>query len=62
MGIYKPGNYTDTHYGPGDFELLQDFSEILKSGGTTITVVPEIQRVKFSKNFWYAVIGVGQLG
>lgn len=32
--------------------LLQDLGVILSTGGTTLTIVPEIQRIKFQKNFW----------
>lgn len=32
--------------------MLKDFGALLEAGGTTLTVVPEIQRTKFNKNFW----------
>lgn len=37
---------------PEESTLLQDFGSILEAGGTTLTIVPEIQRMKFTKNFW----------
>ena len=52
MGMYRPGNFTDTTYRPGELETLEDFGNILRTGGAEVTHVPEIQRVKFKKNFW----------
>jgi 2-dehydropantoate 2-reductase len=37
---------------PEESVLLQDFGSILEAGGTTVTIVPEIQRMKFEKNIW----------
>ena len=37
---------------PEESDLLQDFGSILEDGGTTLTIVPEIQRMKFAKNIW----------
>ncbi|TCD70348.1 hypothetical protein EIP91_003700 [Steccherinum ochraceum] len=37
-------------------EILNDFGKILSAGGTQVTVVPEIQRVKFAKNAWNCVL------
>ncbi|KAF8960909.1 6-phosphogluconate dehydrogenase [Flammula alnicola] len=52
LGIYRPGDYTTTVNSPEESSLLKDFGNILETGGTTITIVPEIQRTKFNKNFW----------
>jgi len=32
--------------------LLQELGTVLSTGGTTLTIVPEIHRIKFQKNFW----------
>jgi len=40
---------------PEESALLQDFGYILEAGGTTPTIVPEIQRMKFAKNIWNVV-------
>ena len=42
---------------PEESELLQDFGSILEAGGTTLTIVPEIQRMKFAKNIWNVAFG-----
>ena len=41
---------------PEELALLQDFGTMLETGGTTLTIVPEIQRMKFAKNIWNVVI------
>jgi 2-dehydropantoate 2-reductase len=33
-------------------EILSDFGQMVEQGGATLTIDPEIQRVKFAKNFW----------
>ena len=40
---------------PEELGLLQDFGSILEAGGTALTIVPEIQRMKFEKNIWNVV-------
>ena len=52
LGIYRHGDRTTTVNSQEESSLLQDFGNILESGGSTIIISPEIQRVKFSKNFW----------
>ncbi|KAF5325539.1 hypothetical protein D9619_009858 [Psilocybe cf. subviscida] len=52
LGVYRHENYTATENSPEEASLLQDIGNILEKGGATISIVPEIQRVKFSKNFW----------
>ena len=32
--------------------MLEDVGEILALGGTTVSIVPEVQRCKFFKNLW----------
>ena len=57
MGIYRPTNLTATENTPDEAALLEDLASILREGGSQVTVVPEIQRVKFGKNMWNAVLG-----
>jgi len=52
LGVYRHNNFTATANSEAENTLLSDFAGMLKSGGTDVTVVTEIQRVKFSKNFW----------
>jgi 2-dehydropantoate 2-reductase len=40
---------------PEESALVQDFGSILEAGGTALTIVPEIQRMKFVKNIWNVV-------
>ncbi|KAE9390643.1 6-phosphogluconate dehydrogenase C-terminal domain-like protein [Gymnopus androsaceus JB14] len=37
---------------PKETAILDGIASILAKGGSTVSVVPEIQRKKFSKNFW----------
>lgn len=37
--------------------MLSDFTALLAEGGSEAIVVPEIQRIKFSKNLWNGVFG-----
>lgn len=53
-GLYKPGNYVDTSQSDEEVALLKDIGGLLKDGGSDVTLVPEIQRSRFKKNFWYA--------
>lgn len=57
MGIYRPTNFTATQNTPAEAEILDDLASLLRAGGSQVTVVPEIQRVKFAKNMWNAVLG-----
>ncbi|KXN84382.1 Putative 2-dehydropantoate 2-reductase [Leucoagaricus sp. SymC.cos] len=52
IGVYRYNEYRSTNNSPGEAELLENLGNILSTGGSTITIVPEIQRVKFQKNFW----------
>ena len=51
LGIYRP-DCTVTTNTPAEEALLADFYDMLEKGGTTVNIVPEIQRVKFAKNLW----------
>ena len=52
LGLYKYKSYTATEGTPEETEIVNDFGNILGTGGTTLTIVPDIQRLKFTKNFW----------
>ncbi|KAI8985630.1 ketopantoate reductase PanE/ApbA C terminal-domain-containing protein [Trametes punicea] len=56
LGIYRPSP-NPAPLTRAQSELLADFASILSAGGSDATVVPEIQRVKFAKNFWNGVLG-----
>ncbi|KAI0685179.1 ketopantoate reductase PanE/ApbA-domain-containing protein [Cytidiella melzeri] len=56
MGIYRPTT-TNTINTPQEEAILSEFAEMLREGGSDVTVVPEIQRLKYSKNFWNCVLG-----
>jgi 2-dehydropantoate 2-reductase len=52
LGIYRaPPDKRKTN---DDIEaaILNDFAEILRDGGGDVTVVGEIQSVKYAKNYW----------
>lgn len=51
MGVYRP-DCTAASNTPSEEALLTEFHEMLTRGGSNATIVPEIQRVKFAKNFW----------
>jgi len=57
LGVYRHMNRTTEVNTPEESELLQDFGSILEAGGTTLTIVPEIQRMKFAKNIWNVAFG-----
>lgn len=52
IGVYRNHDYKTATNSPEEAELLKDLGNILSTGGTTLTIVPEIQRVKFQKNLW----------
>ena len=56
MGVYRPHTVVSGNT-PAEAELLQDFNAFLAAGGSETAVVPEIQRIKFQKNMWNAVLG-----
>jgi len=57
LGVYRPSSTTTTNT-LEEASLLQDFERILAAGGSQTTIVPEIQRVKYTKNFWNACLGI----
>ncbi|KAF8805558.1 6-phosphogluconate dehydrogenase C-terminal domain-like protein [Phlegmacium glaucopus] len=52
LGVYRYKDYTTTMNTPEESQLLQDFGNILETGGSDVRIVPEIQRMKFAKNSW----------
>lgn len=56
MGIYRPSP-APVQNTPAESEILSNFASLLSAGGTEVTIVPEIQRVKFAKNLWNGVLG-----
>jgi 2-dehydropantoate 2-reductase len=52
LGMYRFNDFTTEQNSPREAAILEDLGSILEAGGSTITIVPEIQRKKFSKNFW----------
>jgi ketopantoate reductase len=50
LGVYRHEDFTTTENSPAEATLLKDISDILEAGGSTVSVVPEIQRHKFHKN------------
>lgn len=50
--MYRYNDFTTQVNTPNEAALLEDVGGILSAGGSTITIVPEIQRTKFTKNFW----------
>jgi len=51
LGMYRP-DFTVTSNAPSEDIILNEFSHMLEKGGSTVKIVPEIQRVKFAKNTW----------
>lgn len=52
LGKYRYNDRTTTENTSEEAALLKDLGGILEAGGSTVTIVPEIQRAKFAKNFW----------
>ncbi|THV08022.1 6-phosphogluconate dehydrogenase C-terminal domain-like protein [Dendrothele bispora CBS 962.96] len=52
LGVYRPDSFTATSNTPEESEILNGIASILKAGGSTVSVVAEIQSRKFAKNFW----------
>ncbi|KAJ3716473.1 6-phosphogluconate dehydrogenase [Lentinula raphanica] len=52
LGMYRHNDFTTSTNSPEETKILEGIASILEKGGSTVAVVPEIQRKKFSKNFW----------
>lgn len=50
IGVYRLDDYSETENSPEESQLLDDFAKLLRDGGSTVTTIPEIQRIKFKKN------------
>ncbi|KDR77134.1 hypothetical protein GALMADRAFT_246353 [Galerina marginata CBS 339.88] len=62
IGLHRHQDQIATVNSPREAALLKDFGNILETGGSTITIVPEIKMIKFNKNFWnVAFSSVGTL-
>ncbi|KAI0693385.1 ketopantoate reductase PanE/ApbA C terminal-domain-containing protein [Cerioporus squamosus] len=57
MGLYRPPNFTANENTPAEDALLDGLAFMLREGGSQVTIVPDIQRVKFAKNMWNAALG-----
>jgi len=51
LGIYRPHCTTTTNTVTEE-NILAEFSDMLETGGGTVKIVSEIQRIKFVKNLW----------
>lgn len=56
MGVYRSTQNVLSNT-PEETATINSIGDILKAGGTDVTVFPEIHRVKFEKNIWNAVFG-----
>lgn len=56
MGIHReePNVLSNT---PSEAAIVSEFGNILSTGGTEVTIVPEIHRIKFTKNAWNCTLG-----
>jgi 2-dehydropantoate 2-reductase len=52
LGIYKRHQYTGTTPTISEEKILTELASILTAGGTETSIHSEIQRSKYSKNFW----------
>ncbi len=50
--MYRYRDFTTMVNTPEEDTILRDIGGILEKGGSQVTLVPEIQRLRFSKNFW----------
>ncbi|KAL1659519.1 hypothetical protein GGF50DRAFT_130971 [Schizophyllum commune] len=50
LGMYRYEDYTTTVNSPEEQVVLDDLSDILTAGGSTVELVTEIQRRKYAKN------------
>ncbi|KZT22266.1 6-phosphogluconate dehydrogenase C-terminal domain-like protein [Neolentinus lepideus HHB14362 ss-1] len=52
LGIYRPSDFTAASNTTSEQATLDDFASIIIAGGGLASVVPEVRRIKFQKNFW----------
>jgi len=52
-GIYRPSFSPDVKNTPEELTILQEFTSLFEGTTSLVTIMDEVQRVKFRKNFWY---------
>ncbi|KAF9467173.1 6-phosphogluconate dehydrogenase [Collybia nuda] len=52
LGMYRYNDFTTKVNTPDEAAIAEDVGGILRAGGSTITIVPDIHRMKYTKNFW----------
>lgn len=52
IGMYRHGDHLTTTNSPEEDAILTDLGTMLETGGSEVTIAPEIQRKKFAKTFW----------
>jgi len=52
MGWYRHKKFSPVESTPEESNKIAELARIIEAGGGQVTVVPEIQRMKFRKNFW----------
>ncbi|KAG7451683.1 6-phosphogluconate dehydrogenase C-terminal domain-like protein [Guyanagaster necrorhizus] len=52
LGMYRYRDFTTIVNTPEEDSILRDIGGMLEKGGSTVTLVSEIQRLRFAKNFW----------
>ena len=58
LGVYRPAATSlVVENTPAEANLVGEFTDIIAHGGSEVTIVHEIQRVKFAKNMWNGVLG-----
>jgi 2-dehydropantoate 2-reductase len=57
IGVYRYDDCHTTTNSPTEIDILNDFSSMLLSAGSSVKIQPEIQRIKFAKNLWNVVYG-----
>ena len=52
LGIYRPPTDPRKINSKDETAILDDFASILRDGKGGVTIVDEIQSVKYAKNYW----------
>ncbi|KAF5384096.1 hypothetical protein D9615_003263 [Tricholomella constricta] len=52
LGMYRFNDFTTNTNTPLEAAILEEIARILEAGGSEVTIVKEVQRIKFAKNFW----------
>lgn len=56
-GFYRPSYSPDVKNSPEEAAILEDFKKLFEGSTSSLTLLDEVQRVKFRKNFWNAALG-----